>query len=509
MFCAASLNMARDALAAVPEVDRRTLSALADKYGVPAVDLRQIKIVLAELDLVPLEVARTHVVLPLSVNHEAVLLAMAEPSERRVIDELEFVSNRKVFPYVAHADQLRVALEHAYSARERGERTWAIEPTATSVLATPTHPTQPPPPNTPSAPTGSRAAPLAGAARAPLAAPPSTSPTSIANAPGAGRNLHLDDSLETEVLRVPAGPIAAGPGKPRRDALTLGSDASIGPAPPIPVPASLTKPNALDSVFGPIAGVPARSVLVVDDEEDIRKLLARVLTEKGYRVLEADRGTVALAMVKEHAPDAIVLDAMLPEVHGFEVCRRIKGSTRFGNTPVLMISAVYRGWRFREDLKSAYGVHDFIEKPFQLRDVVAAVEAMLSGKAKPDRDPESMSAEAERTFARSVEAYKLGRAEEAIALLEQAISLDPLSYRLHYHLALIVGRNGDLFRAIQELEASLQLNPSSFAVLKNLAVLYQQAGFKRKSIEMWERAISHSPDDTTRAQIKEHLLSLL
>lgn len=499
--------MARDALSAVPEVDRRTLSALADKYGVPAVDLRQIKIVLAELDLVPLEVARTHVVLPLSVNHEAVLLAMAEPSERRVIDELEFVSNRKVFPYVAQPEQLRVALEHAYSARERGERTWAIEPTAASVLASPTHPTHPPPPSAPSPAT--RSAPLAGAApRTPLAAPPHTSPSTIANANVGARNLHLDDSLETEVLRVPAGPVAAGPGKPRRDALTLGSDASIGPAPPIPVPAALTKPNALDSVFGPIAGVVGRSVLIVDDEEDIRKLLARVLTEKGYRVLEADRGTVALAMVKEHAPDAIILDAMLPEVHGFEVCRRIKGSTRFGNTPVLMISAVYRGWRFREDLKSAYGVHDFIEKPFQLRDVVAAVDSMLSGK-KTDRDPESMAAEAERAFARSVEAYKLGRAEEAIALLEQAIQLDPLSYRLHYHLALIVGRNGDLFRAIQELEASLQLNPSSFAVLKNLAVLYQQAGFKRKSIEMWERAISHSPDDATRAQIKEHLLSLL
>jgi DNA-binding response OmpR family regulator len=490
--------MAREALPAVPEVDRRTLTALADKYGVPAVDLRQIKIVLDELDLVPLEVARTHVVLPLSVNHEAVLLAMAEPTERRVIDELEFVSNRKVFPYVAQADQLRIAIEHAYMARAQGERVWAIEPSATSVLVA-SPPTPSPQPS---------AAIAAAAARTPLTAPPHTSPSSIANARPAARNLHLDDSLETDVLRIPGFPVAAGPGKPRRDALTLGSDTSIGPAPPIPVPPALTKPAALDSVFGPIAGVVGRSVLVVDDDEDIRKLLARVLTERGFRVLEADRGTVALAMVKAHAPDAIILDAMLPEVHGFEVCRRIKNSTRFGNTPVLMISAVYRGWRFREDLKSAYGVHDFIEKPFQLQEVVAAVESMLSGK-KPDRDPESMTVEAERIFARAVETYKLGRVEEAVALLEQAIQLDPLSYRLRYHLALIVGRNGDLFRAIQELEASLQLNPSSFAVLKNLAVLYQQAGFKRKSIEMWERAISHSPDDATRTQIKEHLLSLL
>jgi DNA-binding response OmpR family regulator len=491
--------MVREAFASVPEVDRRTLTALADKYGVPAVDLTQIKIVLAELELVPVEVARAHSVLPLQVNHEAVLLAMAEPGERRVIDELEFVSNRKVFPYVAHPGQLLAAIELAYGAKARGEATWAIDPAATSVLAAPGHQTSPPP-----APQPARAP---ATARAPLAAPPNTAPSAL-SAKGP-RELQLDDSLESEVLRVPTGPVAAGPGKPRRDALTLGSDASIGPAPPIPIPPALTRPNALDSAFGPIAGVVGRTVLVVDDEEDIRKLLARVLSEKGYRVLEADRGTVALAMVKEHAPDAIILDAMLPEVHGFEVCRRIKSSTRFGNTPVLMISAVYRGWRFREDLKSAYGVHDFIEKPFQLREVVAAVDAMLSGNAKPDRDPESMAAEAERAFTRSVESYKQGRIDDAIALLEQAIAFDPLSYRLHYHLALLVGRKGDLFRAIQELEAALQLNPSSFAVLKNLAVLYQQAGFKRKAIEMWERAISHSPDDATRSQIKEHLLSLL
>jgi DNA-binding response OmpR family regulator len=523
--------MAREALPAIPEVDRRTLTALADRFGVPAIDLRQVKLSLAELELVPLEVARTHVVLPIQVNPDAVLLAMHDPTDRRVIDELEFVSNRKVFPYAAHPEQLRAAIEHAYSARARGEQSWTvIESVGNSAPSLPPPPdpsqsvgtraTMAPPPEAeafaakpqaiPSSPRDSSAG-QKTAPRTPLRAPNATAPSTKH---GGGVEIGLDDlspdSLERDVLHVPSvmgGP--SGPGKRRADAMTLGSDSTIGPAPSVPIPPALTKPNALDSVFGPIAGVLGRSVLVVDDEEDIRKLLARVLTERGYRVLEADRGTTALAMVKQHSPDAIVLDAMLPEVHGFEVCRRIKSSSRFGSTPVLMISAVYRGWRFREDLKNSYNVHDFIEKPFRLHDVVAAVDAMLSGKAKPDRDPESMTAEAERAFQRSVEQYKRGQIDEAITLLEQGIQLDPLSYRLHYHLALLVGRKGDLFRAIQELDASLQLNPKSFAVLKNLAVLYQQAGFKRKAIEMWERAVSEAPDDPTRAQIKEHLLSLL
>ena len=70
-------------------------------------------------------------------------------------------------------------------------------------------------------------------------------------------------------------------------------------------------------------------------------------------MVEADRGLTALRLVKERHPDLIVLDAMLPEVHGFEIARRIKGSQRYGSIPIIMVSAVYRGWRYAEDLKPA------------------------------------------------------------------------------------------------------------------------------------------------------------
>jgi Tfp pilus assembly protein PilF len=135
---------------------------------------------------------------------------------------------------------------------------------------------------------------------------------------------------------------------------------------------------------------------------------------------------------------------------------------------------------------------------------------MMAGAAKPDgRDPEALTAEADRALATGMQAYKKGDLAGAIELIARAITLDPLAYRLHYHLALLVGRQGDIFRAIQELETAIDLNPKSFAALKNLAVLYQKAGFKHKAIEMWERAIGQSPDNETRGQIKEHLMSLL
>src|SRR5690606_7666914 len=74
------------------------------------------------------------------------------------------------------------------------------------------------------------------------------------------------------------------------------------------------------------AGSSGKRILVIDDEEDIRKLVRRLLTERGHAVMEADRGLVALHLVKTEVPDLILLDAMLPEIHGFDIARRIKGS---------------------------------------------------------------------------------------------------------------------------------------------------------------------------------------
>src|SRR5690606_22270276 len=126
-----------------------------------------------------------------------------------------------------------------------------------------------------------------------------------------------------------------------------------------------------------------RVVLIVDDEDDIRRMLRRVLSERRLKVVEASKGSEALAAVREHEPDAILLDAMLPEIHGFDICRRIKSSKKYGHIPIIMVSAIYRGWRFAEDLKQSYGVAEFLEKPFKISEVVAAVERAIEG-----RDPD-------------------------------------------------------------------------------------------------------------------------
>ncbi|MBM4362871.1 MAG: hypothetical protein FJ104_09345, partial [Deltaproteobacteria bacterium] len=105
--------------APVPLVER--LKALSEQTGVPAIDLSQICIHTQDLDFVPVEIARQHVILPVLLKGDRLFVAMASPSDQRVIDELEFVTDKKVFPYVALRDALVEVIDSAYAARRAGE----------------------------------------------------------------------------------------------------------------------------------------------------------------------------------------------------------------------------------------------------------------------------------------------------------------------------------------------------------------------------------------------------
>jgi tetratricopeptide (TPR) repeat protein len=181
-----------------------------------------------------------------------------------------------------------------------------------------------------------------------------------------------------------------------------------------------------------------------------------------------------------------------------------------------MVSAVYRGWRIAEDLKNNYGIEEYIEKPFRITEVLKAVQRLLAERdqKKKDhpgdvRDPEAVSAEAEKALADGIAAYKAGQIDLAIEHLAKGVQIDPLAYRLRYHLALLYGKKGMVYEGISELERAVDLNPKHFPALKNLAVLYEKAGFKHKAVEMWERCAPIAPDEVTRESIKKHVVELL
>ena len=117
---------------------------------------------------------------------------------------------------------------------------------------------------------------------------------------------------------------------------------------------------------------------------------------------------------------------MLPEVHGFEIARRIKGSGRYRHIPIVMISAVYRGWRYAEDLKASCGVDHYIEKPFKISDVLRAVSASLSGPSSSLQVESDTSDAVAEALTAGVAAYRAGNIEQAIQHLERGARLDPL-----------------------------------------------------------------------------------
>ncbi len=458
----------------VQEVD--VLRALSEQHGVPGIDLTQIAILLEHLDLVPRQLAETNRILPVLVRGDRIFLASADPHEKRVVDELEFVTGKKVYSYIAvHATLLRT-ITAAYDAKERGERHFLG-------------------PHVPAETLRQLGLSAPGAAAPPAAAPETPEGLPVPRAPEPA--LVLDETAETASRTSEVSTSEFG---------VIGEEVSSVSS--LPEELRVRAAQAASAV----GTGPGKLVLVVDDEEEIRTLVKRLLTSKGYRVLEADRGLLALRLVKEHLPDLIILDAMLPELHGFDIARRIKGSAKYGRIPIIMVSAVYRGWRIAEDLKQNYGVEEYLEKPFRITSLLEAVTRLLpvgDGPPSQSRDPEYLSAEAEKALRDGIASYKSGLIDEAIEHLKRGVGIDPLSYRLHFHLALLYGKRGQVYEGIQELERAIDLHPKHFAALKNLAVLYEKAGFKNKAVEMWERCAALAPDDATRASVKEHLRQLI
>ncbi len=121
-------------------------------------------------------------------------------------------------------------------------------------------------------------------------------------------------------------------------------------------------------------------VLIVEDETDIRDLLAFHLEREGYQVSKSRTGIDALRQIKASPPDLILLDIMLPELDGLEVCRRLRRESGTAGLPVVMLTA--KGDEVDRVLGLELGADDYIVKPFSPKEVVARVRAVLR-RARP------------------------------------------------------------------------------------------------------------------------------
>jgi len=118
-----------------------------------------------------------------------------------------------------------------------------------------------------------------------------------------------------------------------------------------------------------------KKILIVEDEESLLKLESILLTSNGYHVEGVTTGTAALKAAFKIIPDLILLDVMLPELDGFEVCRQIKNHPKTSHIPVILLTAR----KSPEDLTHSkqVGADDYITKPFRSAMVVASIQRLV------------------------------------------------------------------------------------------------------------------------------------
>jgi two-component system phosphate regulon response regulator PhoB len=187
------------------------------------------------------------------------------------------------------------------------------------------------------------------------------------------------------------------------------------------------------------------TVLLVDDERDLLSVLDFNLRAAGFETILATRGEDALLALKRRVPDLVLLDLMLPDIPGTEVCRRIKSEARTKHVPVVMLTA--KGEEVDRVVGFELGADDYVTKPFSVRELVLRLKAILrrAGGGKPVERPRELvgpirvDVEAHRVFVDGVEA-----------------SLTPLEFRL---LSTFMSRLGRVQSREQLLEDVWEMSP--------------------------------------------------
>ena len=162
-------------------------------------------------------------------------------------------------------------------------------------------------------------------------------------------------------------------------------------------------------------------ILVIDDEPDILELVRFGLTQEGFSVETASTATEGLACMAERRPDLIVLDLMLPDMSGTEVCRKLRSQEATAELPVLMLTA--RGEEMDRVVGFEVGADDYVTKPFSPRELALRVKAVLrrSAPAGPSTATAGLLSHAELSL--DFERHRCKVAEEEIDLTAKEFGL--------------------------------------------------------------------------------------
>ena len=177
-------------------------------------------------------------------------------------------------------------------------------------------------------------------------------------------------------------------------------------------------------------------ILIVEDEEALTLLLRYNLEAEGYEVETVARGDEADLLLKENAPDLVILDWMLPGLSGIELCRRLRARAETMHLPIIMLTA--RGEESERVRGLATGADDYIVKPFSVPELIARVRALLR-RALPERIADVLS----------FGDMEVDREKKRVSRSGRAVNLGPTEYRL---LEFLMQRPGRVFSREQLLD---------------------------------------------------------
>jgi two-component system, OmpR family, phosphate regulon response regulator PhoB len=179
------------------------------------------------------------------------------------------------------------------------------------------------------------------------------------------------------------------------------------------------------------------SILVVEDEGALVTLLRYNLEREGYRVLEARDGEEALLVAAEEKPDLVLLDWMLPQLSGIEVCRRLRGRKETRNVPIIMLTA--RGEETDRIRGLDTGADDYLTKPFSMTELLARLRAVMR-RIRPGLAEDTIT----------VGDIEMDRAAHRVRRVGKEVHLGPTEYKLLDHL---IQHPGRVFSREQLLDA--------------------------------------------------------
>jgi DNA-binding response OmpR family regulator len=423
--------------------ERVLAELLAKRTGVPVVVLSESTLDLRALEQLPVDVIRKFDALPVAVDERSLTVVCPDPDAPDVISSLSVVSGKRVIALIGLHAVVAEVIDRAFLAQSEGATVFKGK---SSTYEQPF---------------------IA------LAQPPSIGSADRATALA---DLLVEAGLE-ERLRTRARALASIKQPAAWPAMVAGVspkiELAVVPAPP---------PGE-------------RVALVVDDDAAIRDLVSITLSHDNYRVVSAQSGDDAIAKLRTVRPDIVVLDAMMPGLHGFEILIALKQSPAHKMIPVVMMSAVYTDWLQARHIEETHGADAFLKKPFglaQLRGVVAQLTNRDAPRWTPPESAEARLMDVELDLDRAI---AKGDDDDAEKLAHECLAIDPFSPRGWLARGDLLLSRGDIAGAWSAFENAIVYGPDNTTALVTLALVAERLGFRRRAQSIWSRATARANDE--------------